>query len=91
MTRKDYILIAEALRTTWKEEVNQEDVTEERVFFDTAENIVSALQKDNPRFNREHFLAVVRGEKDLNSRPARTKSKANAGLVALANHPGWRQ
>lgn len=74
MTRKDYILIAEALQYTWKEEVNQDDVTEERVFFDTAENIANALQKDNSRFNREHFLAVVRGEKDLNSRPARRKS-----------------
>ena len=29
---------------------------------------------DNPRFDREHFLAVVRGERDLNSRPARKQA-----------------
>lgn len=33
--------------------------------------IADALYKQNPRFDREHFLAVVRGEKELNSRPTR--------------------
>jgi hypothetical protein len=36
---------------------------------DAVEDLASALHVDNPRFDRPHFLAVVRGEKDLNSRP----------------------
>ncbi len=30
-----------------------------------------ALANDNPRFNREHFLAVALGQKGLHSRPSR--------------------
>lgn len=37
-----------------------------------AGEIADALKRDNARFSRMHFLAVVRGEKDLNSRPARS-------------------
>lgn len=36
-----------------------------------AAHIAEALATDNPRFNREHFLAVVKGERALTSRPAR--------------------
>jgi len=36
-----------------------------------AESIARALAADNSRFNREHFLAVVRGEKAITSRPAK--------------------
>lgn len=70
MTRKDYILIADVLR---KRNVICSLVGPERtVVLSTANMIADALATDNSRFNREHFLAVVRGEKDLNSRPARS-------------------
>lgn len=81
MTRKDYILIAEALRYA------RGHAMAERSCYDAdyrtpieieltgvmaaAEYIANAMQTDNPRFSREHFLAVVRGERDLNSRPPR--------------------
>ncbi|MGH9968105.1 MAG: hypothetical protein ACREBG_09775 [Pyrinomonadaceae bacterium] len=69
MTRKDYIAIAEGLRNA----VDYHGATREveDVIMTAAESIASAMQVDNPRFDREHFLAVVRGERDLNSRPAR--------------------
>lgn len=34
--------------------------------------LADVFQKDNERFNREHFLAVVRGERPVNSRPPRS-------------------
>ena len=74
MTRKDYILLAEALRDTM--------LIDCPAAFNSASSgrpstprwltrITDALEVDNPRFDREHFLAVVRGEKSLNSRPSR--------------------
>ena len=68
MTRKDYILIAEALRNVY----NAYPASTERGAIDSAASeIAYSLEQDNSRFNREHFLAVVRGEKDLHSRPSR--------------------
>ncbi len=66
MTRKDYILIARALRgarivCTVQEAKDGVDYA--------ALNMVTELSRDNPRFDRDHFLAVVRGEKALTSRP----------------------
>jgi hypothetical protein len=79
MTRKDYILIASALRDAYqKEEMNNkylpkgEHPRTNLHALETASCCIAAvLQVDNCRFNREHFLAVVKGEKDLNSRPRR--------------------
>lgn len=74
MTRKDYILIAGALQTARVKAENKPGVLpkswEVPMNFD-AEHVADALATDNPRFDREHFLSVVRGQKDLNSRPAR--------------------
>ena len=71
MTRKDYILLAEALRVQYNvNKVFANDGLSRGVLSD-AEEIADALQRDNSRFNREHFLAVVRGEKELHSRPSR--------------------
>jgi len=71
MTRKDYILLAEALRVQYK--VNKVFANDglSRGVLSAAEEIADALQRDNSWFNREHFLAVVRGEKELHSRPSR--------------------
>lgn len=81
MTRKDYIVIAEALRIQFlnaKRELEQaEAITLE--FYEgrlsgvrsVAVEIADSLQRDNARFNRQHFMQVVYGEKDLLSKPSR--------------------
>ncbi len=33
------------------------------------QDFADLFECDNSRFNREHFLAVVRGERPVNSRP----------------------
>jgi hypothetical protein len=81
MTRKDYIILAEALRVQYHRGMlgaNDADASlakSGRCFvsgvYQAASEIADALQRDNSRFNREHFLAVVRGEKELHSRPSR--------------------
>lgn len=88
MTRKDYILLAEALRVQYH---NAKFATNADIELDApallyqgrldgidfaAREIADALQRDNGRFNREHFLAVVRGEKDLHSRPSRNRRES---------------
>ena len=70
MSRKDYILIARALRDA-KEIGGFVRKRDREVVLGTAHVIAGALAADNPRFNRDHFLAVVRGEKALTSRPPR--------------------
>ena len=86
MTRKDYILLAEALRVQRRNAaINLESAKKQRdssnppvyecgvingIDYATDE-IADALQRDNSRFNREHFIAVVRGEKELLSRPSK--------------------
>lgn len=67
MTRKDYILIAGALRDAYFTEIlggggrcGVESI---------AEYIADVLAGDNIRFDRTHFMDVVRGDKELHSRP----------------------
>ena len=79
MTRKDYIVIAEALRIT----VHRTQIYERTEggtyphatsgVMAASGEIAGALARDNCRFNKQHFLAVVRGERDLHSRPGRTR------------------
>jgi len=54
MTRKDYILIAAAIKRA-----NQAPGYTERNIFVTYE-IADALASDNPRFDRARFLKAVR-------------------------------
>ena len=72
MTRKDYIIIARALRRTYKTacESKQSPCVLEAILR-TSYSIASELAGDNPRFNGQHFMAVVRNCKPLESRPAR--------------------
>jgi hypothetical protein len=74
MTRKDYILLADALNLAYKLAADR-PMPHAGVLMDcvesVAEFIATALASDNVRFNREHFLAVVRGERTLQSRPPR--------------------
>lgn len=75
MTRKDYILIANALRKTREAFQNHIDGGPAMLVVEEAANKLAVeMVIDNPRFNGVHFLAVVRGEKDLNSQPARRQS-----------------
>lgn len=84
MTRKDSILIAETLQERYAvidgdlqtSEGKATAVISEHLagFYDAVESVASALASDNPRFDREHFLAVVRGEKELTIRPARKQT-----------------
>jgi len=79
MTRKDYIILAEALRVT----VNRTQIDKRTKggmyphatfgVMAASEEVADALARDNCRFNKQHFLAVVCGEKDLHSRPRRTR------------------
>jgi hypothetical protein len=73
MTRKDYIMLAENLR--WARENTPEPAYEndpDPVML-IAARLADRIHDDNPRFDPEHFLAVVRGERELNSRPPRKK------------------
>ena len=77
MSRKDYILIAEVLRVEYKraclrdKDKPMEDRDTMGTVWDVTESMADSLRRDNSRFDREHFLAVVHGEKELLSRPAR--------------------
>jgi hypothetical protein len=71
MTRKDCILIAEVLRWARENDIDKEILEEEGPAVAIAARLADRLQDDNSRFDRDHFLAVVRGEKDLNSRPVK--------------------
>ena len=69
MTRKDYILIADAFRKGYADREVNED--ERAGIIIAAVQVSYALKADNPRFDGRHFLAVIRGQKPLNSRPSR--------------------
>ena len=71
MTRKDYIVIAEALRKQFDHSLDVNMPTNPQAVLQIADGIACALAQDNAKFNREHFLAVVRGDKSLTSRPGR--------------------
>lgn len=81
MTRKDYIAIAEALRyarghamaARGRDFTTSDGPAEMELagVMAASEYIANAMKDDNPRFDREHFLAVVRGERELQSRPPR--------------------
>jgi hypothetical protein len=69
MTRKDYILIARALNYSYRTAGMSTPAIDAIDF--AAASIANELGRENPRFNQNHFLAVVRGEKALESRPPR--------------------
>jgi len=71
MTRKDYIAIAGALQHARNDAIANadRDASHFGYNFPEAKYIADVLAADNSRFNRDHFLAVVRGEKALTSRP----------------------
>ena len=71
MTRRDYIILANVLRVASNNARVMKSPEASWTVNQIADDLCCELKRDNARFNREHFLAVVRGEKDLQSRPAR--------------------
>jgi hypothetical protein len=71
VTRKDYIIIAGVLRHTYATCLDVYSHSNPQAVQEIANAFACALAKDNRRFNREHFLAVSLGQKDLHSRPSR--------------------
>lgn len=57
MTRKDYILIAAALRDTLL--INAPIVVWRAAHASVAHRLADALARDNPRFDRERFLKAA--------------------------------
>lgn len=72
-SKRHYQVLAEALRDTLLIDCpTAEYLHGARDAFDSAvTRVADALEKDNSRFNRAHFLAVVRGEKSITSGPSR--------------------
>ncbi len=50
MTRKDYVIIAEVIATSWHASAESKR--------DIAQNMADALGADNPRFDRARFLVA---------------------------------
>lgn len=58
MTRRDYVLLAAALRDAIASEKQHEHTGKAAVMV-AAGSIADALHKDNPNFNRETFYAAI--------------------------------
>ena len=76
--RRHYIAVAEVLRVHTKRAQNLEQPNDSearvgalRTMREVSQEFADTFARDNYRFDRDHFLAVVRGEKDLNSRPSK--------------------
>jgi hypothetical protein len=61
MTRKDYELIAEALASTRYD--NNSSIAEAEQWRRDLEAVASALAEDNPRFDKDRFIAAAEEEK----------------------------
>jgi hypothetical protein len=69
VTRKDYITIARAFSDV-RHNYEHAGAEVSVLAIDTVAAVLcQLLREDNPRFDSEHFKAVVRGAKALNSRP----------------------
>ena len=62
MTKKDYILIANAVREAW-EEYENDYYPEQEALYKVVECLCSALGSENPSFNRELFTRMAVGDK----------------------------
>lgn len=83
-SRQHYIALADAIRSARKDAESAPGVIPESwnvpMNFVT-ERIARVLAADNARFNKGHFLAVVRGEKSITSRPSRKPVCGYCGQV----------
>lgn len=77
MTRKDYLTLEAALRNARIDIETDFGADSQEAGIDGWERVVyriAELLEDNSHFDRDHFLAVVRGEKELTSRPPRKRT-----------------
>jgi len=65
MTRKDYVLIAEAICNTRTKADFQGKAGDEATIQEVARSMAQLLEYDNPRFDRNRFL-VACGVKEAN-------------------------
>lgn len=80
MTRKDYIRIARALNSTYTSACETKQCGESlEAILRASYSVASELADDNARFNAQHFMGVVRGDKAPTSRPARSKQCGYCG------------
>lgn len=68
-SKRHYIVVADVLATEYRQAANPSK--ELGAIYRIAYTLADKFAADNSRFSTEHFLAVVRGEKGLNSRPSR--------------------
>ena len=62
MSRKDYILIGNALKYTYyKEAKNSDEQIHYRFFCDIVEDIAKALKEDNKKFDTQQFKDYILG------------------------------
>ena len=52
MTKKDYIAIAEIIKT----KLDQDEITETSLIFKFIQSMADYFEQDNPRFNRGKFI-----------------------------------
>ena len=75
-SKQHYQAIASALNETLTKARNNPTAliatTGEHAVLHVTATLIETFKKDNSRFNREHFLAVVQGERAVNSRPPRS-------------------
>lgn len=64
-----YVVIADVLATEYRQAVNPSK--ELGAIYRIAYTLADKFAADNVRFSTEHFLAVVRGERELSSRPTK--------------------
>ncbi len=64
-SKEHYIILASALNATYEAYADRD----KRHVLQAADSIGAALAKDNPAFAWDHFIKVVKGEKDAHSRP----------------------
>jgi hypothetical protein len=66
-SKSHYQLIAKVFHNEYAQ--SGTNGTERTLIFVLAEALAQELRHDNPAFNYEHFLAVVKGEAEVDSKP----------------------
>ena len=94
MSKKHFIALADAIREHNRGVAASIDADEAQMFGpEQLDTLADFCMRQNGNFKRERWLAYIVGEcgKNGGQRKQTRASKPNAGLTALANHPGWRQ
>ena len=84
MTRKDILLLATALHEALKTEIELfgENYPTSGGIRVAARRIADSIKVVNPAFNTNHFMLMVRGERELGSVPDRLRQPKRVKVVA---------